>query len=145
MLATNFEHRYSFEIVVFWRVTACHSDAYLEAGDSSVLQTVGTHHQTEHCHNLRRQQFPFFLPWDPHVIVFFVYYVLWWYLCFLNNISHNFIVWENSHYSISKCCNFSENYLDKYINRRNIFHFGRWVVVWGRIDRCVICNFSFIS
>jgi len=62
MLATNFEHRYSFESVVFWHVTACRSDAYLEAGDSSVLQTVGTRHQTEHHHNPKRQQFPFFLP-----------------------------------------------------------------------------------
>lgn len=40
MWATNFEHRYSFEIVIFWHVTACRSDAYLEAGDSSILQTL---------------------------------------------------------------------------------------------------------
>lgn len=57
MLATNFEHRYFFlEIVIFWHVTACRSDAYLEAGDSSVLQNAGTRH------NPKRQQFPFFLP-----------------------------------------------------------------------------------
>jgi hypothetical protein len=62
MLATNFEHRYSFEIVIFWHVTACRSDAYLEAGDSSIIQNVGTRHRTAHRHTPKRQQFPFFLP-----------------------------------------------------------------------------------
>jgi hypothetical protein len=62
MLATNFEYRYSFEIVIFWHVTACCYGAYLEAGDGSDLQTVGTRHQAAHRHNPKRQQFPFFFP-----------------------------------------------------------------------------------
>jgi hypothetical protein len=40
MLATNYEHSYSFEIVIFWNVIACRLDTYSEAGAAASTKTM---------------------------------------------------------------------------------------------------------
>jgi hypothetical protein len=74
MLASNFEHRYSFETVIFWHVSACRSNAYLEAGDSSVLQNGGTRHQTAHRHNPQNNNFHSFC--RGMLMSLFSYYIM---------------------------------------------------------------------